>query len=93
MTVLAVIGAKALYLTFVWLGSAILASWLSNRKGYGERPGLAAGLLLSAVGVLIWLVWPARDDSRWKLQGPLGRESEKTVAETRAKRAGGAKGS
>ena len=45
--VVAAIGAKALYLTFAWLGSAIVASWLSNRKGYGERPGLAAGLLLS----------------------------------------------
>ena len=32
-----------------------------------------AGLLLSAVGVLIWLLWPARADSRWKVQGPLGR--------------------
>ena len=87
MTLLAVIGAKALYLTFVWLGSAIVGSWLSDRKGYGEKPGLAAGLLLSAVGVLIWLVWPARDDSRWKVQGPLGR-GEKTVAEARAERGG-----
>jgi hypothetical protein len=88
VTLLAVIGAKALYLTFVWLGSAIVGSWLSDRKGYGERPGLAAGLLLSAVGVLIWLVWPARDDSRWKVQGPLGR-GQKTVAEARAERAAG----
>ena len=88
VTLLAVIGAKALYLTFVWLGSAIVASWLSDRKGYGEKPGLAAGLLLSAVGVLIWLLWPARQDSRWKVQGPLGR-GKKTVAEARAERAGG----
>jgi hypothetical protein len=88
MTVLAVIGATAIYLTFVWLGSAIVASWLSNRKGYGERPGLAAGLLLSAVGVLIWLVWPARADSRWKVQGPLGR-GKKTVAEVRAEQHAG----
>jgi hypothetical protein len=88
MTPLAIIGAKALYLTFAWLGSAIVASWLSDRKGYGERPGLAAGLLLSAVGVVIWLVWPARQDSRWKVQGPLGR-GDKTVAEARAERADG----
>jgi hypothetical protein len=81
--VLAAIGEAALFLTFAWLGSAIVASWLSNRKGYGERPGLAAGLLLSAVGVLIWLVWPARAESRWKVQGPLGR-GKKTVAEVRA---------
>ena len=87
-TVFALIGAKALYLTFAWLGSAIAASWLSERKGYGERPGLAAGLLLSAVGVLVWLVWPARADSRWKVQGPLGR-GKKTVAEVRAEQHAG----
>jgi hypothetical protein len=91
MTVLAVIGAKALYLLFVWLASAIAASWLSDRKGYGERPGLAAGLLLSVVGVLMWLVWPARQDSRWKVQGPLGR-GRKTVAEARAEGAGEGEG-
>jgi hypothetical protein len=86
MTLIAIIGAKALWLTFAWLASAIAASWLSDRKGYGERPGLAAGLLLSVVGVVVWLVWPARQDSRWKVQGPLGR-GEKTVAEARAERA------
>jgi hypothetical protein len=87
MTVLAVIGVQALYLLFIWLASAIAASWLSDRKGYGEKPGLAAGLLLSVVGVLLWLVWPARQDSRWKVQGPLGR-GRKTVAEARAERTG-----
>ena len=35
--VLAAIGAKALYLLYVWLASAIVASYLSDRKGYGER--------------------------------------------------------
>jgi hypothetical protein len=87
MSLLAVIGVKALYLTFIWLGSAIAASWLSDRKGYGEKPGLAAGLLLSAAGVILWLVWPARQDSRWKVQGPLGR-GDKTVAAARAEAAG-----
>ncbi len=86
--VFAAIGEGALFLTFAWLGSAIAASWLSDRKGYGEKPGLAAGLLLSAVGVLIWLVWPARADSRWKIQGPLGR-GKKTVAEARAEQHAG----
>jgi hypothetical protein len=86
-TVLAVIGAKALYLLYGWLLSAIAASWLSARKGYGEKLGLAAGLLLAVVGVLIWLVWPAKPDSRWKVQGPLpfGKRG-KTVAEARAER-------
>ena len=86
--VVAAIGATALWLLFAWLGSAIVASWLSDRKGYGERPGLAAGLLLSLVGVLLWLVWPARADSRWKVQGPLGR-GKKTVAEARAEQHAG----
>lgn len=71
MTVLALLGSKALWLTYAWLASAIVASYISNRKGYGERPGLAAGLLLTVVGVLIWLVWPAKPESRWKQQGPL----------------------
>ena len=87
MTVFALIGADALYLLFIWLASAIAASWLSDRKGYGERPGLATGLLLSAVGVLVWLVWPPRPDSRWKLQGPIPRRGQRgeTVAEARAR--------
>jgi hypothetical protein len=85
MTLIAVIGSKALYLTFLWLASAIAASWLSDRKGYGEKPGLAAGLLLNVVGVVVWLVWPAKSDSRWKVQGPLGR-GDKTVAEARAEK-------
>lgn len=83
--VLAVIGAKALYLLYMWLASAIAASWLSDRKGYGEKPGLAAGLLLAVIGVLLWVVWPARSDSRWKLQGAFGRKkSGQTVASMRA---------
>jgi hypothetical protein len=86
MTVLAVIGAKALWLTYLWLGSAIVASYLSARKGYGEKLGIGFGLLLSVVAVIIWLIWPARADSRWKLQGPFG-SGGKTVAELRAEQA------
>ena len=83
--VFAVIGSQALWLTYGWLASAIIASYLSDRKGYGERAGLASGLLLTVVGVLIWLVWPAKRDSRWKLQGPFGRgKGGKTVAQLRA---------
>ena len=87
MTVFALIGATALYLLFIWLASAIAASWLSDRKGYGERAGLATGLLLSAIGVIVWLVWPARPASRWKVQGPIPRRGKgETVAAARAKR-------
>jgi hypothetical protein len=89
------IGAKALYLLIVWLLSAIVASWLSDRKGFGEKPGLATGLLLTFVGVIVWLVWPAKDASRWKIQGPLpwGGGSDLTVAEARAAQADAAEGS
>ena len=34
--VLAAVGAKAFYLLMIWLASAIVASELSKRKGYGE---------------------------------------------------------
>jgi fucose permease len=84
--VIAAIGAKALYLLYAWLASAVVASYLSERKGYGSKVGLAAGLLLSVIGAVIMLLWPARRDSRWKLQGPFGRGGGKTVAEARAER-------
>ena len=75
VTVIALIGAKALYLLFAWLASAIIASYLSNRKGYGEKAGLASGLILAVIGVIIWIVWPAKDESDWKVIGPFGRQS------------------
>jgi biotin transporter BioY len=67
------IGATALYLLFVWLISAAVASWLTERKGYGERVGLAFGLILSAIGLLIVLVLPSRPGSKWRVDGPLPR--------------------
>jgi hypothetical protein len=78
MTMLGLIGAKALYLLFAWLISAALSAWLSERKGYGERPGLAAGLLLSVLGPVVWLLWPARADSAWKREGPIPRPRSAT---------------
>ena len=81
----ALLGAKALWLLYAWLGSTIIASYLSERKGYGSKVGLACGLLLSVVGAVIWLLVPARADSRWKLQGAFG-SGGKTVAEARAER-------
>jgi hypothetical protein len=90
MTTFALLGATGLYLLFLWLASAIAASWLSDRKGYGEKPGLATGLLLSAIGVIVWLVWPPRAASKWKVQGPIPRRGgdDLTVAEARAAAAG-----
>jgi hypothetical protein len=65
------IGAKALYLLFLWLISAAAGAWLSDRKGYGERVGLTLGLLLSIVGLLVVLVLPGRPGSRWRVDGWL----------------------
>jgi hypothetical protein len=72
MTVFAVLGSTALWLTYAWLASAIVASYLSGRKGYGERVGLAFGLLLNVVGVVIWLIVPPKAESLWKKVGPFG---------------------
>ena len=83
--VLAALGGWALILTYAWLLSAIVASFLSARKGYGEKPGLATGLVLTVLGVIIWLIVPPKADSRWKLQGAFGRKGGgKSLAELRA---------
>jgi hypothetical protein len=39
------------------------------------------------VGVIIWLVWPAKEISRWKVQGPIPRRGGggETVAEAQAR--------
>jgi len=78
MTILASIGPKALYLLFIWLLSAAAASWLSDRKGYGEKVGLTFGLFLSALGLLIVLLLPGRPGSKWKLEGPLPRRRRRS---------------
>ena len=65
MTVLAVIGVTSLYLLYAWLMSAIVSSDLSDRKGYGEKPGLAFGLLGAVVGVVVWLFVPPKVGSPW----------------------------
>ncbi|MEA2474643.1 MAG: hypothetical protein QOE06_2558 [Thermoleophilaceae bacterium] len=88
--VLAVIGAKALWLLYAWLIGAIVASWLSDRKGYGEKAGLVTGMLTSLLAIVIWLLFPPKADSKWKLQGPLPfmKGSGETVAEARARGVG-----
>ncbi|MEA2212270.1 MAG: hypothetical protein QOF83_2218 [Solirubrobacteraceae bacterium] len=73
MALYATIGAKALYLLFIWLASAAAAAWMADRKGYGERVGLTFGLILSAVGLLIVLLLPGRPGSAWKVDGPFPR--------------------
>jgi hypothetical protein len=73
LTVFALLGSKALWLTYAWLASAIIASYLSHRKGYSERAGLASGLLLNVIGIVIWLIVPPKADSLWKKIGPFGQ--------------------
>ncbi len=86
MTLIALLGAKSLLGLYLWLGSAIVASYLSDRKGFGEKPGLVTGLLISVVAPVVWLVVPAKQDSRWKLHGPFGGGGGQTVAAARAER-------
>jgi hypothetical protein len=76
---LAVIGAAALWLTFVWLGSAIIASRLSEAKGYGEKWGLVTGIVLSVLGAFVWAVFPPREISRWKLHEGLSGSARTTL--------------
>jgi hypothetical protein len=68
---LAVIGTAALWLTFVWLASAIIASLIADAKGYPEKWGLVTGTVFSVLGAFVWAVWPPREISRWKLHGGL----------------------
>jgi hypothetical protein len=80
MTLYALLGSKALYLLYVWLISTAAAAYLSDRKGYGERPGLASGLFLFVLGPIIWLLVPARADSKWVTAGIWGSRTKEDRA-------------
>jgi hypothetical protein len=77
VTTLALIGVKGLYLLFAWLLSAAIGAWMTERKGYGERLGLAFGLLLTVVGLVIVMLLPGRPGSLWKTDGWLPRRSRR----------------
>jgi biotin transporter BioY len=77
MAIFALIGPRGLYLLFGWLLSAAIGSWVSERKGYGERVGLAFGLLLTVVGLLFVLLLPGRPGSAWKTEGPLPKRTRR----------------
>ena len=76
--VFAVFGVAAMYALFVWLLSAVITGYLAARKGYVERYGLATGLLLPVIGIVIWLVIRPREGSDWKVVGPFGRGRPET---------------
>jgi hypothetical protein len=75
VAIFALIGMTGLWLLFAWLLSAAIGAWVTERKGYGERVGLAFGLLLTVAGLLIVLLLPGRPGSRWKLEGPLPKRT------------------
>ena len=77
VAILALIGVKGLYLLFAWLLSAAIGAWMTERKGYGERVGLAFGLLLTVVGLLFVLLLPGRPGSLWKTEGRLPRRKRR----------------
>ena len=67
-------GEEPKYLLFLlaWLFGAASAAYLSERKGYGDKPGLVSGLCLSIIATVIWAVMPPRPNSDWKIKGPFG---------------------
>ena len=90
VVIFAAIGFKALLLLYLWLLSAIAASILSKSKGYGEKPGLGTGLLLSALGPIIWLFVPPRDElAEWNTRKPWQRRRKPQESEMSGSSASG----
>ena len=57
MTVLALMGASALWLMYLWLASCIIAApTCPTARATASKPGLATGLCLSAIAIIVWLV-------------------------------------
>jgi hypothetical protein len=77
VAIFGLIGVTGLYLLFAWLLSAAIGAWISERKGYGERVGLAFGLLLTVVGLLLVLLLPGRPGSLWKTEGPVPKRNRR----------------
>src|SRR5687767_1528430 len=68
------VGWKALLLMYIWLGSAIISASLSRSKGYGEKPGLGTGLILSFLAPIVWLFVPPKDENaEWHNRKPWQR--------------------
>jgi hypothetical protein len=81
-TVLAAAGATYLYLCYAWLLSAIISGELARSKGYSEKAGLGTGLLLTVLGVLIWLAIPPKDETaEWHERKPWQRRHKPRESE------------
>ena len=90
IVIFAALGARALLLVYLWLGSAIISSILSRSKGYGEKPGLGTGLLLSVLGPVIWLFVPAKNEhAEWHTRKPWQRRHKPREDEMTGDAAGG----
>jgi hypothetical protein len=90
VVVFAAVGAKALLLLYVWLASAAAAAELSRSKGYGEKPGLGTGLLLSIIGAIIWLFVPPKDENaEWHHRKPWQRRKKPRESEMAGSEASG----
>ena len=68
----ALLGAKALYLLYAWLASAIAASYLSHRKGYGEQPGPRVRPAAQRGGRHRLALLAGARALAWKRSGPFG---------------------
>jgi hypothetical protein len=89
LPIIAAVGAKALWLVYLWLLSCIIAQELSRSKGYGEKIGLGTGLLLSIVGAIIWLLVPAKDEhAEWHHRKPWQRRRKPRETEMAGEAAG-----
>ena len=76
---LAVIGAAALWLTFVWLASAIVASLALRGEGLRREAGPGDRHCPQRAGCVRLGVWPPREISRWKLHGGLSGQARTTL--------------
>ena len=85
MTVFAAMGAKALYLLYVWLASAIVASYAVRPQGL-RREGRASrsGCCSASIGAIIWLLVAGA--------GGLALEAPGAVRQRRQDRGRGARG-
>jgi hypothetical protein len=85
LVLFAAVGAKALWLLYIWLLSAIIAAELSRSKGYGEKVGLGTGLLTTILGPIIWLFIPPKDETaEWHQRKPWQRRRKVRESEMEA---------